>query len=75
MPALASRITALEANISENPVIFVSWLREPSKEISKVTSGDVTWLRDASESEQEFLKRVRKDIRPSGPHPQFGFVQ
>jgi hypothetical protein len=68
-------MTALEANIPEKRLIFVSWLREPGKEISKVTSGGVTWLRNPSESEQEFLKRVRKEIRPSGPHPQFGFVQ
>ncbi len=75
MPALASRITSLEANISENRVIFVSWLREPGKEISKVTSGGVTWLRDSSESEQEFLKRVKREVKPGSPHPQFGFVQ
>lgn len=75
MSSLSSRVKSLESSIPEKQVIFFGWQREPDQEITKVTSDGDTWLRDASESEQGFLERVRKEIRPSGPHPQFGFVE
>lgn len=74
MRSIERRIKKLEARSPENRVIFVSWLRAPGEEVTEVTSGDQKWIRMDSETEQEFLSRVRKGLEVTGPYPRFGMV-
>ena len=74
MPSLASRLTALERTIPEKRVIFFGWMREEGTEITKVSCGGEKWVRHESETEQDFLSRVRKELEITGPYPRIGMV-
>ena len=74
MRSLERRIKKLETQVPKNRVIFVSWLREPDEGIKAVTSGNQKWVRIDSETEQEFLGRVRRELEVAGPYPRFGMV-
>ena len=62
MPNLVSRINALEKRIPEKRVILMSWMREEGKEATQVSSGSEKWTRSDSETEDEFLSRVRQEM-------------
>ena len=74
MPNLVSRINALEKRIPEKRVILMSWMREEGKEVTQVSSGSEKWTRSDSETEDEFLSRVRQEMEVTGPYPRFGFI-
>jgi len=74
MPSLAARLTAIERVTPEKRVIFFGWMREEGTEITKVSSGEEKWTRQESETEQQFLGRVGKELEVSGPYPRFGIV-
>ena len=52
----------------------MSWMREEGKEVTQVSSGSEKWTRSDSETEDEFLSRVRQEMETSGPYPRFGFI-
>jgi hypothetical protein len=74
MRDLERRLKKLETRVPEDRVIFISWLRDPGEELTRVASGDEKWTRQESETEQQFLGRVRKELEVIGPYPRFGIV-
>jgi hypothetical protein len=74
MRNLERRLKRVETRVPEKRVIFVCTLGLEGDEITKVSSGEEKWTRQESETEQEFLGRVRKELEVTGPYPRFGIV-